>query len=291
MACVAVLVWMLSLHVASAASPPRPLLWKVSDGDNHIYLLGSFHALKAGDYPLAASVSAAVTDSATVAFEVSPAELQSPDLARKMLAAATLPAGETLQTSLSAATWQRLQQYGLKRNMPIADYQRLGPWFVALLISLREMALIGYDAKLGLDQYLIAQASRLGKHTLGLESSDEQISALASMTPAEQEQELAESLDEAEDFKSQIDQLHAYWRNGDDARLDSLMRVRFMHDYPALYQHIDVARNRAWLPKVRRMLDDEHRDNSLVVVGTLHLLGSDGLVSLLRAKGYRVQRL
>jgi hypothetical protein len=32
--------------------PPKPLLWKVSDGDNDLYLLGSFHALKPSDYPV-----------------------------------------------------------------------------------------------------------------------------------------------------------------------------------------------------------------------------------------------
>nr|MDQ3057467.1 TraB/GumN family protein [Pseudomonadota bacterium] len=32
-------------------------------------------------------------------------------------------------------------------------------------------------------------------------------------------------------------------------------------------------------------------DESLVVVGALHLLGSDGVVEKLRAKGYKVERI
>ncbi|MGH8025210.1 MAG: TraB/GumN family protein, partial [Pseudoxanthomonas sp.] len=36
---------------AAAGSPPVPLLWKVSDADNSVYLLGSFHLLKPNDYP------------------------------------------------------------------------------------------------------------------------------------------------------------------------------------------------------------------------------------------------
>jgi uncharacterized protein YbaP (TraB family) len=39
------------------------------------------------------------------------------------------------------------------------------------------------------------------------------------------------------------------------------------------------------------MLDDSHGDDALVVVGTMHLLGPDGVVSQLRALGYKVQRL
>jgi hypothetical protein len=39
------------------------------------------------------------------------------------------------------------------------------------------------------------------------------------------------------------------------------------------------------------MLDGQSRDDTLVVVGSMHLLGVDGLVSQLKASGYRVERL
>ena len=39
------------------------------------------------------------------------------------------------------------------------------------------------------------------------------------------------------------------------------------------------------------MLDDSDSDDPLVVVGALHLLGEDGLVEMLRAAGYTVERL
>jgi uncharacterized protein YbaP (TraB family) len=284
------LIVLASLSACAAAGPPRPLLWKVSDGDNRVYLLGSFHALKADDYPPAASVEAAFADAETVAFEISPEEMASPDLARKMMAAATLPEGKTLQQSVSAASWHRLENYAHRRSLPLQNFQRLEPWFMSLVISLREMALIGYDPKQGLDQYLIGRAASAGKRTRGLETADEQIAALDSMSPTEQQQSLSSSLDEAEDFKKQIDQLHAFWRAGDDKALGQMLAVEFKRDYAQLYQRIDVARNQAWLPKICDMLDKQP-DDTLVVVGSLHLLGPDGLVSQLRAKGYRVERL
>jgi uncharacterized protein len=39
------------------------------------------------------------------------------------------------------------------------------------------------------------------------------------------------------------------------------------------------------------MLDGETSDDTLVVVGALHLLGEDGVVEKLRAKGYTVERV
>ena len=52
------LIMMLGVGTASAEAP-TPLLWKVSDADNSLYLLGSFHALRTGDYPLSKEDDAA----------------------------------------------------------------------------------------------------------------------------------------------------------------------------------------------------------------------------------------
>ena len=59
---IAALLLALAVPGCAQAEPPRPLLWKVSDGDNSLYLLGSFHLLREGDYPLAASTDAAFED-------------------------------------------------------------------------------------------------------------------------------------------------------------------------------------------------------------------------------------
>ena len=53
-----------SVHAAQVPAPApvearRPLLWKVSDADNAVYLLGSFHLLKDTDYPLPAEIERA----------------------------------------------------------------------------------------------------------------------------------------------------------------------------------------------------------------------------------------
>ena len=82
------------------AEPPTPLLWKVSDADNHLYLLGSFHLLKEDDYPLAASTERAFEDAELVLFELSPQELQSPALGQAMANAAQRDDGRTLRESL-----------------------------------------------------------------------------------------------------------------------------------------------------------------------------------------------
>lgn len=75
---------------AAAAKPPVPLLWKVTGpGDARVYLLGSFHLLKPQDYPLSPDVEQAFEASQRVVFELSPEDMQSPQLASRMVQAAT----------------------------------------------------------------------------------------------------------------------------------------------------------------------------------------------------------
>jgi uncharacterized protein YbaP (TraB family) len=65
------------------------------------------------------------------------------------------------------------------------------------------------------------------------------------------------------------------------------MRERF----PGLYRRINVARNDAWVERLDARLRSPGTEDTLVVVGALHLLGEDGVVEKLRARGYEVERI
>ena len=279
-----------SAPAAGTGNSPRPLLWKVSDQDNDVYLLGSFHALKSSDYPVAPAIDAAFDDAEVVAFEVPPEEMNSEALGMQMVQAAMQPEGGSLEAALDPATWKRVEAYCRSRGMPIEGFQMLEPWMVALVVSLAEMGRVGYDPKQGLDQQLIARAGEAHKRTMGLETGASQIAVLDGMSKVEQRQSLSEALDDANDQHS-LDELHDMWRRGDDAALEQKLTVEFKGAYGPLYQRINVDRNQAWIPKIRALLDDSHGDDALVVVGTMHLLGPDGLVSQLKSRGYRVERL
>jgi len=58
---------------------------------------------------------------------------------------------------------------------------------------------------------------------------------------------------------------------------------------PQMYQRLLVDRNRNWLPKLEALFI--RRGHAFVVVGAAHLVGPDGLLTMLRAKGYQVEQL
>ena len=115
--------------------------------------------------------------------------------------------------------------------------------------------------------------------------------AMDSAPYAEQAAGLEEFLDDPKQAIQQMQDMHGWWRAGDVAKLDSELRAEMARKTPETYRLLDVERNNAWLPKVEARLKDSKADDTLVVVGSLHLLGDDGLVEKLRAKGYTVERV
>ncbi|HEV7271150.1 TraB/GumN family protein [Pseudoxanthomonas sp.] len=281
----------LAADTPTATAPPVPLLWKVSDKDNAVYLLGSFHLLRPTDYPLSADVDAAFADAERLMFELSPEEMQSLAVPQLMMQAAVRTDGKTLQQDLDADTWARLEAWAARSGLPLASYARFEPWFVGLTISIMEMTGQGLDPKLGLDTYFMDKARTSGKPTAGLERVQDQIGVLDGMDAAEQRQLIAEALEQAEKGAQETQRLHDAWRRGDVDALWNGMAADMRDQYPRLYQRINVDRNDAWVPKIRQILDQPGDDDALVVVGALHLLGEDGVVEKLRARGYTVERV
>ena len=283
---------------AAPVAPPVPLLWKVSDADNSVYLLGSFHLLKPGDYPLSKDIDAAFSDAESLVFEIPPGEMASPALAMQMAQAALRTDGTRLDSDLSPALAAKLQAW-LSANAASLEktgfapqmLQMFEPWFVGLTISVVAMTDSGLDPKLGLDEHFAAQAKAGGKPTSGLETGAQQIAFLDGMDHDEQLQFLDEALTESSEGRQELEKLHAAWRAGDVETLWTGMAADMKQQYPRLYLHINIERNDAWVPKIEQRLKAAGTDDTLVVVGALHLLGSDGVVEKMRARGYRVERI
>lgn len=286
-ACMAVIA------ACASAKPSSPAIWRVSDADNSLYLMGSFHALKSSDYPLSKAVNDAYADAELLAFEIAPEQLQSPELVRAMQQSAMLPATQSLQGMLPEDTWQDLLRWQRKNpDTPLASLQRLKPWYAALIIANTQSQAQGFEPELGLDRHFMNKAKAVRKPSIGLEQMQDQIALLNGMKPAAQLQLLQEALGASGNPRNaELERLRALWVSGDAEELEKITVTKMRREYPDLYQSINVARNQAWLPQLRRLLDDEREADVMVVVGALHLLGPDGLVRQLQANGYKVERL
>ena len=276
---------------AAKAGTERPLLWKVSDADNDVYLLGSFHLLKPDDYPLPAEVDRAFDDAESLLFEVDPAALTSPETVATMQKYMAYEDGKSLSTVLPKATLEKLGTLVSASGGSLQAMEQSEPWAVSLGLVMGITQAMGFKPELGLDRNLMERAAKAGKPATGLESVDDQIKAMDSVPYSEQADGLDEFLSDPKKAIRQMQDMHAWWRAGDIVNLDEQLRGEMARKTPQSYKLLDVDRNNAWLPQIEKRLTGSKSDDTLVVVGSLHLLGSDGLVEKLRAKGYKVERV
>ncbi|GAB1595887.1 TraB/GumN family protein [Lysobacter claricitrinus] len=281
-----------STPVAPApTAPPVPLLWKVSDADNSIYLLGSFHLLAKSDYPLSPDIDRAFDDAESLVFEVAPEDLDDPGITGLMMGLAKSDPASSLDRALPADLKTPLDRRLRAMGLPPEQMGAFEPWFIDTMLVTLLGQRSGYAPEDGLDRNLMARARAAGKPATGLETVREQLTTLDGTPITEQIASLREFVDEGDNAGARLGELHSAWRDADIPTLERLTRDEMAELTPVTYQRLNVDRNRAWIPRLQALLAQGSGHDVLVVVGALHLLGDDGVVAMLRAKGYRVERI
>jgi len=266
----------------------RALAWKASRGAAVVYLVGSVHMLTQDFYPLAPALDAAFKDSDLLVEEADLAEMLSPNTQFSMLSKGMLPAGTTIDKVVSPATMTLINQHLGSGLLPLEALKQFKPWFLAMTLEAMEWQQAGFDASLGLDKHFFDRAQTEGKAIQGLETTDFQISLFDGMTRDQQERFLAETLKSVATEKAAVGKLTSAWKVGDVATIEKLVMADVKSD-PVVYDRLLVARNRTWMPKIEALFSRPR--HAFVVVGAAHLVGPDGLVAMLKAKGYTVEQL
>jgi hypothetical protein len=277
----------LALGCAAGHARDKHILWAVQGQHNTVYLLGSIHVLRPDDAGLPDVAQRAYEDAEQLVMEVDlddPLEGDPMAMLEEMQRMALLPEGQSLRGILGpdyAAVTERAKQSGLD----LAMLDGFAPWFVATSLLQLELAKRGYSPEFGIEQVLAARAAGDHKPIQGLETAAQQFGMLAGMPLPMQKRFLMMTLDESAQLDQEVDQLVRAWRNGDTARLATLLTDEF-DEFPDLYRTLTVDRNRAWMARLTDLLDD--REDYLVVVGALHLVGDGSVVSLLEKRGFKV---
>ena len=281
----AALASVLSVH---AVAQTHAFAWKATKGQGTVYLVGSVHMLTSDFYPLPASLETGFKDSDLLVEEANLAEMLSPNMQFSMLSRGMLPAGQTLDKVLSPATLALLNKHAGTLGMPTEALKQFKPWMLAMTIEAMEWQKAGFDAELGLDKHFFDRAQVDNKSIQGLETTDFQISLFDNMTMDQQDRFLAETLKGVATETASVSKLAAFWKAGDLAGIERLVLADVKED-PIVYDRLLVARNRAWLPKIEALFSRPR--HAFVVVGAAHLVGPDGLLAMLKAKGYQLVQM
>ena len=275
----------LTLHAAPAQAG-EPALWEVPGKRNSVYLFGSVHLLKPGEFRFHAALERAYADAEVVYLEVDMDDLDPLELASATAARAVDPEGRSLDELMgpdAAAARERAAAAGID----LALLGQMEPWFAGLAVVTIALAREGYTAADGVEQRLQEHAAADGKEILGFETIDDQLAALDGLELTLQREFLLKSLEDASQPAAALEKFLGAWREGDDDALAREMADEF-DTAPELYRSLMIDRNRRWVGQIADLLDDGQ--DYLVVVGTLHLVGPDGLPAMLAARGFEPVR-
>jgi uncharacterized protein YbaP (TraB family) len=269
------------------ARPGRGFIWSVERDGRTSWLVGSLHVLTKDSYPLPTAMDQAFGRAKTLMEETDVNDITSPEIIGVVATKGMFTNGQTLETVLPAAAYQQLTQRMAATGLPIEMVKLMRPWMVELTLSGLELQRAGFDPELGIDVHYrrLAADNKMGLSML--ETAAEQIDYLAGLPLDLQVAQLQKTLAEGDAELKEVRQIAAAWRAGDANAIEQLL-VKGMQESPAYYQSLVVDRNRRWIPRIESCLAT---GNCFIVVGAAHMVGTDGLIAMLKQKGYRITQL
>ncbi len=272
--------------VPSYAKSP---VWKVSKGDDYIYLGGTIHLLSEKDYPLPNAFQVAYAKTDTVVLEADIQALQAPELQQKLLNAISYQDHRALSNVLDREVYKKFDELLKERNLPIAVFDKFTPAGAIMTLSQYELGRLALIDGEGVDLHFAKRASKDDKESLYLETVDEQLSFIQSMNQLDPNTVIKSGIEEIGSIKEVWQSLLSAWRSGDLAKLEELGIEDMQKQFPNLYQIMLANRNRQWLDDIDSLM--QNREKEFILVGALHMAGEDGLVSQLKGKGFKLEQL
>jgi uncharacterized protein YbaP (TraB family) len=279
--------WLLALSLLSsltahAGSP----VWAIHGEHNTVYLAGSVHLLKADDSLLPPAFDRAYGGSKALVMELDMSKIDPMEAAGWMLEHGTLKEGTTLRATIGEERYRRVSAAAERLGVPMEAADMLQPWALGLQLLEMQYVQLGFDPQKGVEQQLQHRAQSDGKPVSGLETMDEQLGVLQSMSPADQARFLDMVVTEMKDVETETQSVVAAWRTGDAAKLSALLSDEYK-SFPVLYRMLVTDRNKRWVPQIEKLLHGNQ--DYFVVVGALHLVGDGGLLDLMRRDGYKAE--
>ena len=276
----ALVLWTCALP--SRADTPLHSLWELHGKHNTVFLLGSIHVLRPGDYPLSPVVMQAYASSKALLMEINLADTDMEQLQAEMLTSAMLPEGKSLPEVLGPKRYARAESLARDVGVELATFDGFAPWFAAEAISQLQLLKLGFEPTSGVEMYFLERARSDGKSIAGLETAHDQIALFEGLSMEMQAEYLMSSLEQARELPKEVDDMVHAWQRGDTVWFDDQLQSELGKD-PVLYQSVLAARNRKWVPKIEALLNDDK--NYLVIVGTGHLVGRNSVIELLKKDG------
>ena len=281
---------------------PRHFLWKVSDNDSYVWILGSIHFADSSFYPLSPYISGAFDESEELAVEINIADDSvAASVTANSLQKGLLPQGRRLNEVLPVALWNSTDSLCTVWNFPSMALMNMRPWLAAMTLSSIAIQRSGIDPAYGIDAVLLDSAALRGMPIVGLETAEEQVGALADTSEGDTLgiYYLENTLKEISNLDSMVTQMSRAWKTGDDSLMVQVLQSERLDPEKATARdslmeaesdrRVYKERNRKMAAGIAQFLTENRK--VFVVVGAAHLvLDQENVIELLCRRGFKVER-
>lgn len=281
---------------ADAVANGKGILWRIERGGAEpSFLLGTMHVSDPRVTGLEPAAKAAFDAARTVVIETTdvldPAKMAGVMTAHPELMLFT---DDTTLSGMLPGEARTVVEEGLaRRGLSLAALDKMKPWVVASLVGIPacEMARTAAGAQV-LDIKLAHDARAAGKSVKGLETVVGQLEAMASLPIALHLQGLVDTLKLGNGIDDLNETMVRIYKSGDTGLFWPFFEAAMPPtpgeeaSYAAFQEAMIDARNRIMVEAAVPVLDE---GGAFIAVGALHLSGAQGLVALLRERGYAVE--
>lgn len=288
---------------AEAANIPngQGLLWKIEKQDvASSYLYGTMHVTDPRIANISKPLAEKIDQADIVVIEtldiLDPVKAQGTILMNPELTMFT--DGSDVTTNMSEDDRVFFEAEMARRGISLSMVSRMKPWMLFGMVGVSDCEVSRkMDGQKVLDVAIIERAQKGGKDTAGLETMLEQITVMASLPIEFQTKGLIESLrvgDLMDDVMETMTQLYLAQDIALFKPVMSAVAKQLSHehiedpDFGTFDERVIRDRNVTMVDRSQAILE---KGNAFIAVGALHLPGEDGVIELLRKKGYVLTRV
>lgn len=270
--------WCLSF---SYSQPQSSLLWEVSGNGltKPSYVFGTIHLLCEKDFPLSDSLLTALKSTGHLLLEMDVSDAQ---MVASLINHINMRDGQIISDLMTDEEYSRLDRFFRDSiGIEISLFPTIKPYFLSSLIFARLLPCPPASM-----EDLLANVARLNQISVGgLEQPEDQAAIVDSIPYDKQARlilSLADSLQTARDHFTQTIELY---KAQDIEEIYNKTSVN-KFDFAGFDEVLLNTRNRKWIPVIE---ENVRQHPTFIAVGAAHLGGEEGLISLLRKRGYTLR--